>query len=191
MGLGFLNGFGVGSATLTRGTPRCSTEWGWIKSSQADWELARVGSTALTPTGRPGPIFLKKHYQKSACISRMLTESLEKRFRQDVWLTGKLAFCAVFDRDAYPALWGGLLSKRIGHKPNQLACAAECIEECKKYNALKEIKDTRDKNKKGSFLILDEVTIEQAVQQRKCRDEASFFSSPSSHLGETGAFLSA
>lgn len=54
-GLAFLNGITLGSATSTRVTPCCSTEWGWIKSSQSDWELARVRVNCSDPHQEPRP----------------------------------------------------------------------------------------------------------------------------------------
>lgn len=83
MGLGLLNGAGVGSATSIRVTPRCYTEWGWIKSLQTDWELARGRVNCFDPHQEARPHLPAKTTppKKIVCISRTLTESLQERFR--------------------------------------------------------------------------------------------------------------
>lgn len=70
------------------------------------------------PQREARPHLPEKNTTKKAPVSAGCSQNhWERGSAKKFWMTGKLAFCAEFDRDADPALWGGPLSKRIGRKP--------------------------------------------------------------------------
>lgn len=61
MGLYFLSGISLGSATATRVTPCCSTEWGWIKSLQANLRARQGGFNHSDPHREAQPLLPEKN----------------------------------------------------------------------------------------------------------------------------------